>query len=105
MDEELLMSQDTRGGHAPDSQHVTPTVGYYLPEHAQYELARLQEFLEFLSRITAPRTRQDESSGFFRITPAELSHCFHVLATQITPVLADMEGPAHVALTFDEPFH
>ena len=81
------------------------TLGYYLPEHAQYQLVRLREFLDFLSRITAPRTAQDDTIGALRITPAELSHCFHVLATQLTPVLGDMEGPAHIALSFEDALH
>jgi len=86
-------------------QPGAPALGYFLPEHAQYELVQLQQLLDFLSRVTAPRTTQDDRAGALTITPAELSHFLQVLAAQVTPVLAELEGPAHVALTYDEHSH
>lgn len=82
-----------------------PGLGYYLPEHAQYELVRLQELLGFLSRLAAPRTAQDDLAGSLTVTPSEMSHFLQLLAAQVTPVLEELEGPAHVALTYVEPRH
>jgi len=85
------------------SQPGSPSLGYFLPEHAQYQLARLQDLLGLLSRVTAPRTTQEERASSLNISASELSHLLYALADQVRPVLSELEGPAHVTLTYDEP--
>lgn len=99
------MSDHPFDGYGPVEHLTTHSLGYYLPEHSLYQLQRLQHFLEFLSRITAPRTLADDASGTLTVSPEELAYCFHLLAREITPVLEGVEGPGHVALTYLEAVH
>lgn len=86
-----------------DANPTASALGYYLPEHALYQLTRFQHFLEFLSRMAAPRTPEDARAGRLTVTPDELAYCFQLLAREINPMLADIEGPAHVTLTYIDP--
>lgn len=83
-----------------DANSTASALGYYLPEHTRYQLTRFQHFLEFLSRVAAPRTPADDKTGKLTVTPDELAYCFQLLAREINPMLADIEGPAHVTLSY-----
>ena len=77
--------------------------GYFLPEHCQYQLAGLREHLQFLARAIASRNADDEHDVWLQCSPDQLAWCFRLLAGQITPVLAEMEGPGPIILeTVDE---
>jgi|GEM_PF-1200632 len=90
-------------GDAPSrrSQHSGnphARTGYFLPEHSQYQLAGLQEHLQFLARAVASRNADDEHDVWLQCSPDQLAWCFRLLAGQITPVLAEMEGPGPIIL-------
>jgi len=97
------MSIDPHDGDLADTHSASHGPGYYLPEHAQHQLLRVQDFLEFLATTVEPRTQQDDTAGSLRVTPAQLAYCFRMLAGQLSPILNELEGPAHVALTYAEP--
>jgi len=99
------MPAQSQDGDFADTRPTASAPGYYLPEHAQYQLVRVQDFLEFLAKAIEPRTQQDDTTGNLQVTPAQLAYCFRVLAGQLTPVLSELEGPAHVTLTYVEPVH
>lgn len=75
-----------------------PRSGYFLPEHARYQLAGVLEHLEFLAQSIASRTAYDERDAWLQLRPDQLAWCFSLLARQIAPVLADLEGPAPMVI-------
>ena len=103
MEEDQRMSNNPPEGFSHNADRIASALGYYLPEHALYQLTRFQHFLEFLSRMAAPRTPEDDRAGRITVTPDELAYCFQLLAREINPMLADIEGPAHVTLTYIDP--
>lgn len=71
-----------------------PRSGYFLPEHAQYQLTCVADHLEFLAQAIASRNADDERDAWLQFRPDQLAWCFSLLARQIAPVLAELEGPA-----------
>jgi hypothetical protein len=87
--------------HSPArSNH--PRTGYYLSEHSQYQLAGLQQHLQFLARAVSSRNADDEHDVTLQCTPDQLAWCFRLLAGQIAPVLAELEGPGPITLGTEE---
>jgi len=72
--------------------------GYFLPEHAHYQLLSVIEHLDFLSQVIAARNATDEHDACLRLRPDQLAWCFSLLARQITPVLEELEGPMPMTL-------
>jgi len=94
-------SSPTRHPHHTGNPHTR--TGYFLPEHSQYQLAGLQEHLQFLARAVSSRNANDEHDVWLQCSPDQLAWCFRLLAGQITPVLAEMEGPGPITLEADAP--
>lgn len=72
--------------------------GYFLPEHAHYQLLNVIEHLDFLSKVIAARSASDEHDDCLRLRPDQLAWCFSLLARQISPVLEELEGPVPMTL-------
>ncbi|HVJ37972.1 MAG TPA: hypothetical protein VM687_09240 [Stenotrophomonas sp.] len=78
---------------------VSPTRnGYFMPEHARYQLLSVIEHLDFLSQVIAARNASDEQAACLRLRPDQLAWCFSLLARQISPVLEELEGPVPMTL-------
>jgi len=71
----------------------SPRSGYYLPEHAQYQLACLHDHLAFLAQAIASRNADDERDAWLQFRPDQLAWCFGLLARQLEPVLAELVPP------------
>jgi len=81
-----------------------PRSGYFLPEHARYQLVGVLEHLELLAQIVAPRNADDERDAWLQCRPDQLAWWFSQLAKQIAPVLADLEGPGPITVGPMPPF-
>jgi hypothetical protein len=64
--------------------------GYFLPEDSQFRLAKLRDYMEFLSRLAQPRTLDEERDGATEVGAGELAICLELLAEQADLVLAGM---------------
>lgn len=82
-----------------------PRSGYFLPEHARYQLANLLEHLELLSQFIASRNADDERDAWLQCRPDQLAWWLCLLARQIAPVLAELEGPAPITVGPPPPGH
>ena len=94
---------DNPARRSPASGNPHARTGYFLPEHSQYQLAGLQQHLQFLARAITSRTADDEHDVTLQCTPDQLAWCFRLLAGQIAPVLAELEGPCPITLGTEEP--
>lgn len=92
---------DNPARHSPPRSN-RPRTGYFLSEHSQYQLAGLQQHLHFLARAVSSRSADDEHDVTLQCTPDQLAWCFRLLAGQIAPVLADLEGPGPITLETEE---
>lgn len=75
-----------------------PRSGYFLPEHARYQLAGVIEHLELLAQVVASRNADDERDAWLQCRPDQLAWWFSLLARQLMPVLAELEGPAPITV-------
>jgi hypothetical protein len=64
--------------------------GYFLPEDSQFRLAKLRNYMEFLSRLAQPRSADEEREEATEVRPSELSICLELLAEQADLVLAEI---------------
>lgn len=67
---------------------------YLLPEDSQLRLAKLRDYMDFLSRLAQPRTWDEEQEWAPEVPVSELSICLELLAEQAELVLGEMSWSA-----------
>jgi len=70
------------------------TVGYFLPEDSQFRLKKLREHMDFLSRVSQPRTANEDDEYVPDIRAGEVAVCLELLGEQVELVLDEVTYPA-----------
>lgn len=70
------------------------TVGYFLPEDSQFRLKKLREHMDFLSRVSQPRTANEDDEYIPDIRAGEVAVCLELLGEQVELVLDEVTYPA-----------
>ncbi|MCD9124934.1 XAC0095 family protein [Luteimonas fraxinea] len=70
------------------------TVGYFLPEDSQFRLKKLREHMDFLSRVSQPRTANEDDEYIPDIRAGEVAVCLELLGEQVELVLDEVTFPA-----------
>ncbi|MCD9097509.1 XAC0095 family protein [Luteimonas fraxinea] len=69
-------------------------MGYFLPEDSQFRLKKLREHMDFLSRVSQPRTANEDDEYIPDIRAGEVAVCLELLGEQVELVLDEVTFPA-----------
>ncbi len=78
-------------GHVFDDKDMP---GYFLPEDGQFRLARLSDYITFLSRLAQPRVADEARECAPEVRMGQLAFCLELLADQVDLVLDEVSWPA-----------
>ncbi|MEZ0472897.1 XAC0095 family protein [Luteimonas salinilitoris] len=77
--------------------------GYFLPEDSQFRLAKLSDYIKFLSRLARPRMADEAREWAPPLGVGELAICLELLAEQTDLVLEAVSWPAQREVAAEAP--